>query len=141
MVEFNIYVMFKLYIYSLKIEKKIVCNLITCYTTIQVAFCFSTMDTTNIYCLFYFILCRSISLSLSISNSFVIYLLIDTIFWIQEINKIVFHIYLIMKAGNFIYYNIKELVAIRLISIRNWNYLHTLHVERRRETYNIIADI
>ena len=24
------------------------------------------------------------------------------------------------------YYNIKELVAIRLISIRNWNYLHTL---------------
>ena len=37
-----------------------------------------------------------------------------------------FHIYLIMKVGNFIYYNIKELVAIRLISIRNWNYLHTL---------------
>ena len=36
------------------------------------------------------------------------------------------HIYLIMKVGNFIYYNIKELVAIRLISIRNWNYLHTL---------------
>ena len=32
-----------------------------------------------------------------------------------------------MKVGNFIYYNIKELVAIRLISIRNWNYLHTLH--------------
>jgi hypothetical protein len=31
-----------------------------------------------------------------------------------------------MKVGNFIYYNIKELVAIRLISIRNWNYLHTL---------------
>ena len=29
-----------------------------------------------------------------------------------------------MKVGNFIYYNIKELVAIRLISIRN--YLHTL---------------
>ena len=37
-----------------------------------------------------------------------------------------FHIHLIMKVGNFIYYNIKELVAIRLISIRNWNYLHTL---------------
>jgi hypothetical protein len=37
-----------------------------------------------------------------------------------------FHIYLIMKVGNFIYYNIKELVAISLISIRNWNYLHTL---------------
>ena len=37
-----------------------------------------------------------------------------------------FHIYLIVKVGNFIYYNIKELVAIRLISIRNWNYLHTL---------------
>ena len=37
-----------------------------------------------------------------------------------------FHIYLIIKVGNFIYYNIKELVAIRLISIRNWNYLHTL---------------
>ena len=37
-----------------------------------------------------------------------------------------FHIYLIMKVGNFIYYNIKELVAIRFISIRNWNYLHTL---------------
>jgi hypothetical protein len=36
-----------------------------------------------------------------------------------------FHIYLIMKVGNFIYYNIKELVAIRLISIRNWSYLHT----------------
>ena len=33
--------------------------------------------------------------------------------------KIMFHIYLIMKVGNFIYYNIKELVAIRLISIRN----------------------
>jgi hypothetical protein len=31
-----------------------------------------------------------------------------------------------MKVENFIYYNIKELVAIRLISIRNWNYLHTL---------------
>ena len=31
-----------------------------------------------------------------------------------------------MKVGNFIYYNIKELVAIRLISIRNRNYLHTL---------------
>ena len=26
-------------------------------TAIQVAFCFSTMNTTNIYCLFYFILC------------------------------------------------------------------------------------
>jgi hypothetical protein len=37
-----------------------------------------------------------------------------------------FHIYLIMKVWNFIYYNIKELVAIRWISIRNWNYLHTL---------------
>ena len=37
--------------------KKIVCNLITCYTAIQVAFRFSTMNTTNIYCLFYFILC------------------------------------------------------------------------------------
>ena len=37
--------------------KKIVCNLITCYTAILVAFCFSTMNTTNIYCLFYFILC------------------------------------------------------------------------------------
>jgi hypothetical protein len=35
-------------------------------------------------------------------------------------------IYLIMKVGNFIYYNIKELVAIRLILIRNWDYLHTL---------------
>jgi hypothetical protein len=33
--------------------------------------------------------------------------------------------YLIMKVGNVIHYNIKELVAIRLISIRNWNYLHT----------------
>jgi hypothetical protein len=31
-----------------------------------------------------------------------------------------------MKVGNFIYYNIKELVAIRLISIWNWNYLHSL---------------
>jgi hypothetical protein len=31
-----------------------------------------------------------------------------------------------MKVGNFIYYNIKELVAIRIILIRNWNYLHTL---------------
>jgi hypothetical protein len=31
-----------------------------------------------------------------------------------------------MKVEYFIYYNIKELVAIRLISIRNWNYLHTL---------------
>jgi hypothetical protein len=30
-----------------------------------------------------------------------------------------------MKVGNFIYYNIKELLAIRIISIRNWNYLHT----------------
>ena len=37
--------------------KKIVCNLITCYTAIQVAFCFSTINTTNSYCLFYFILC------------------------------------------------------------------------------------
>jgi hypothetical protein len=37
-----------------------------------------------------------------------------------------FHKYLIMKVGNIIYYNIKELVAIRVISIRNWNYLHTL---------------
>ena len=35
--------------------KKIVCNLITCYTAIQVAFCFSTMNTTNIYCLFYIV--------------------------------------------------------------------------------------
>ena len=37
--------------------RKIVCKLITCYTAIQVAFCFSTMNTTHIYCLFYFILC------------------------------------------------------------------------------------
>ena len=54
-----------------------------------------------------------------------------------------FHIYLIMKVGNFMYYNIKELVAIRFIfwntnkkcitssldfqrPIRSWNYLHTL---------------
>jgi hypothetical protein len=44
---------------------------------------------------------------------------IDTIFWIQEVNKIMFYIYLIMKVGNFIYNNIKELVAIRLISFRN----------------------
>ena len=45
----------------------------TCYTAIHVAFCFSTMNTTNICCLFYFILCRSICLSLSISNSFPVY--------------------------------------------------------------------
>jgi hypothetical protein len=44
MVEFNIYVMFKL------------CKLFF----IQVAFCFSTMNTTNIYCLFYFILCTDL---------------------------------------------------------------------------------
>ena len=56
-----------------KLKKKIVCNLITCYTAIQVALCFSTMNTTNICCLFYFILCRSICLSLSISNSFPVY--------------------------------------------------------------------
>jgi hypothetical protein len=31
-----------------------------------------------------------------------------------------------MKVENFIYCNIKELVAISLISVRNWNYLHTL---------------
>jgi hypothetical protein len=31
------------------------------------------MNTTNIYCLFYFILCRSICLSLSINNSFPVY--------------------------------------------------------------------
>jgi hypothetical protein len=31
------------------------------------------MNTTNIYCLFYFILCRSICLPLSISNSFPVY--------------------------------------------------------------------
>ena len=41
-----------------------------------------------------------------------------------------------MKVGNFIYYNIKELVAIRLISIRNWNYLHTLE---RREARKILG--
>ena len=47
-----------------KLKKKIVCNLITCYTAIQVAFCFSTMNTTNIYCLFYFILCTYLYVSL-----------------------------------------------------------------------------
>ena len=100
MVEFNIYVMFKL------------CKLF-----------FSLIRSYMIIINHTFIIANRVTLLKQ--RNLLIYLLIDTIFWIQEINKM-FHIYLILKVGNFMYYNIKELVAIRLISIRNWNYLHIL---------------